>query len=387
MTKRKHQLLSQNERDQLLSIPTDHDQLARLYTFEPSDMDIIGARRERRNRLGVALQLALLRHPGTTLAQIIRDRGAIPHHLATFVAEQLGLRVTDLADYAVRDQTMTDHARELAERLGLRGPTRADIPFMIKAAAKTAWATDRGVTIVNGVVAALRGAGILLPSISTIERTSMAGRARARKQAARALTADLSVEQVHALDRLFDDAGAGGTSQLTLLKTIPVAAKPDHVRQILDRLRQVRIIGIPSDVAGRIHTDRFRQYVGEGRASAAYMIERYTPSRRHATLVAFLLDLEERLTDSALEMADKLIGGIFTRARNAHPPEQGGAEAGGFARLARNTEPWPVFRQQSGACVSLSAQPLAGHDPLLRRRSARDQQQSCGKRPARCSDA
>lgn len=47
------------------------------------------------------------------------------------------------------------------------------------------------------------------------------------------------------------------------------------------------------------------------------MIERYTPSRRRATLVAFLHDVEERLTDSALEMTDKLIGGIFTRARNA----------------------------------------------------------------------
>lgn len=47
------------------------------------------------------------------------------------------------------------------------------------------------------------------------------------------------------------------------------------------------------------------------------MTERYIPSRRRATLVAFLLDLEERLTDSALEMADKLIGSIFTRAKNA----------------------------------------------------------------------
>src|SRR3546814_18650289 len=47
------------------------------------------------------------------------------------------------------------------------------------------------------------------------------------------------------------------------------------------------------------------------------MTERYIPSRRRSTLVAFLLDLEERLTDSALEMADKLIGSIFTRAKNA----------------------------------------------------------------------
>ena len=315
MTKRKHQLLTERERDQILAIPTDRDRLARLYTFEPSDIEIIGARRERRNQLGVALQLALLRHPGITLAQLIQDRGAIPHDLAAFVAEQLGLHVTDLANYAARDQTMTDHARELAVRLGLRGPTRADIPFMIEAAAKAAWATDKGMTIAMGVVTALREARILLPSISTIERASSAGRARARKQAAYALIADLSTEQVNALDQLFDDAG--GTSQLALLKTIPIAAKPDHIRQILDRLRQVRKIGISPDVAGRIHADRYRQYVREGRASPAYMIERYIPSRRRATLAAFLLDLEERLTDSALEMVDKLIGSIFTRAKNA----------------------------------------------------------------------
>src|SRR3546814_11086915 len=76
MTKRKHQLLTESERGQILAIPTDRDHLARLYTFEPADIAIIGARRERRNRLGVALQLALLRHPGIALAQLIRDRGS-----------------------------------------------------------------------------------------------------------------------------------------------------------------------------------------------------------------------------------------------------------------------------------------------------------------------
>src|SRR3546814_6794219 len=79
MTKRKHQLLTESERGQILAIPTDRDHLARLYTFEPADIEIIGARRERRNRLGVALQLALLRHPGIALAQLIRDRRSEEH--------------------------------------------------------------------------------------------------------------------------------------------------------------------------------------------------------------------------------------------------------------------------------------------------------------------
>src|SRR3546814_6065690 len=101
---------------------------------------------------------------------------------------------------------------------------------MIEAARKTAWATDKGMTIANGVVTALRDARILLPSISTIERASIAGRARARKQAAYALIADLSVEQVHTLDRLFADPD--GMSQLASLKTIPIAISEEHTSEL-----------------------------------------------------------------------------------------------------------------------------------------------------------
>jgi hypothetical protein len=99
-------------------------------------------------------------------------------------------------------------------------------------------------------------------------------------------------------------------------RQIPGAAKPDHIREILDRLRFVREIGIPAKAGATIHPDRYRQFVREGRASPAYLIERYTGSRRRATLVALLIDLEERLTDAAIEMADKLIGTMFARAKN-----------------------------------------------------------------------
>jgi hypothetical protein len=135
---------------------------------------------------------------------------------------------------------------------------------MVEAAARTTWATDKRMTIAMGMATALREVRILLPSISTNERASSAGRARPRKQAAYALIVDLSTEQVNAFDMLFDDAG--GMSQLALLETIPIAIRPDHIRQILNRLRQVRKIGISPDVAGRIHADRYRQHLRQGLA-------------------------------------------------------------------------------------------------------------------------
>jgi TnpA family transposase len=314
---RKHELLDTAERERLLAIPTSRDDLARLYTLEPSDIELIRLRRGDRNRLGLGLQLALFRHPGMTLAQHLSQAGDIPKELVRFIAEQLDISPSRLGNYATREQTMTDHAVEIAAALGFRAPVRSDIALMVEAAAGAAWPTDSGVAIVTAVISDLRHKRILLPSISTIERVCIAGRARARKRSTHALLSGLGAEQLGKLDALFVDDALLGTTPLAWLKAIPTAVKPDHIHDILARLRFVRELGIPSEVTARIDPNRYRQLGLEGRASPAYMIERYTRSRRRATLVAHLIDLEERLTDSAIEMADKLIGGIFTRAKNA----------------------------------------------------------------------
>jgi Domain of unknown function (DUF4158) len=54
--------------------------------------------------------------------------------------------------------------------------------MMIEATAQAAWGTDRGQPIAAAVVTALRAAGTILPASSVIERTAIAGRARARKR-------------------------------------------------------------------------------------------------------------------------------------------------------------------------------------------------------------
>ena len=158
-------LLSAEERTRLFGVPPDRDALARLYTFEPRDLDLIRRRREDRNRLGFAVQLALVRHPGLTLAQVLAQQpGADLAPLVAFVAEQLELPA-EWDRYALREQTMTDHAREVAAALDLRPPVRTDLAMMVEAAATAAWATDAGAVIAVGVVTALREAGIMLPEL------------------------------------------------------------------------------------------------------------------------------------------------------------------------------------------------------------------------------
>lgn len=313
---RKYQLLTDDERKDLFQVPTNRDDLVRLFTLDTDDMERIRIRRENRNRLGVAIQLALFRHPGVTLAQYLADHRSLPVDFVQFLAEQIYIPPAAFADYGQREQTMTDHARELARDNGLRQSVNADLAMMIDAASEAAWSTNDGVTIARAIVTAMRGAGVLLPSVTTIERAGLAGRSRARKMTAHALVDDLTPSQLAQIDALCAHDREIGQSRLAWLKASPISPRPEHIRDIISRLTYVRAICLPERLRQAVHIDRYRQFLREGRTSSTYMIDRYTESRRRAMLVVLLLDFEERLADAAIDMADKLIATMFTRARN-----------------------------------------------------------------------
>jgi hypothetical protein len=307
------QLLTDEERQAFFGIPLDADSMARCFTLSRADQELVAKRRRDANRIGFAVQLALLRHPGIALAQL--EQPAEP--LVQWLARQLDIPAAPFAGYARRPQTLTDHARLLAKTLGLRLPAKADLPMMIEVAAQAAWSTDRGQPIAAAVVSALRAANIILPAGSVIERAAIAGRARARRRATDALLAGVSDEQTAKLDRLLVRDAAADMTPFAWLKAMPVAPKADHVRELLDRLRRVSDIGLPAEITAQIDEERLQQFVREGYASDAHQLGRYAARRRRAILVATVLDLEARLTDAVLDMADKLIGGLFAKARNA----------------------------------------------------------------------
>ena len=188
---------------------------------------------------------------------------------------------------------------------------------MIEAASQSAWSTDRGHPIAAGVIAALRAEKVILPAPAVIERAAMAGRARARKRAADALLAGVSEVQIAKLDQLLTVDPTLKASRFAWLRNAPSSPKADHVGQLIERLRFVRAIGLSADAATRIHDNRFQQLVRGGRISEAHQVGRYAAHRRRAILAANIIDLEVRLTDALLDMTDKLIGGLFARARKA----------------------------------------------------------------------
>jgi hypothetical protein len=129
----------------------------------------------------------------------------------------------------------------------------------------------------------------------------------------------------------------------------------------------VRGLGLSPGIARAIHEERLWQLVREGDLSYAHQVGRYATRRRRAILVATIVDLEARLTDAVLHMADKLIGGLFAKARNA-TRHQYAASAGDVARLMRlfhgTIEALATPRQRTATPLIASLRPRPSAHPI-----------------------
>jgi TnpA family transposase len=109
-------LLTDAQRPALFDHPTAEPELIRHYTLAEADLVLIARQRHDHTRLGFALMLCTLRHPG----RLLRDGEHPPAALIRFVAEQLGVFPEAFEEYLRHDQTRRRHAAELQALLRCR---------------------------------------------------------------------------------------------------------------------------------------------------------------------------------------------------------------------------------------------------------------------------
>ena len=305
-------LLSTDQRSRLFAIPVDPVEMARHYVLSADDLTLARTKRRAVNRLGFAVQLCLLRHPG----QGLEPGQRLPEAMVAFVARQLGTSPAAFADYAHRDQTRREHAVELQRRLRLRSFRLADWRACLQVGTETAWATDRGEPIVRAMLAYLRPANVLIPAAAVLERIGLAARGRARKQVFQALADGLTETERVALEALLTLDPEVHRSRFAWLRDYAESPAPSNMIELLDRLEYVRGLGIGAERTERIHVVRLARLVDEGSMMTAQHIADLEPARRTAILVAQVTNLQTRLTDATLVMFEKYMGSLFTKARN-----------------------------------------------------------------------
>ncbi len=307
----RRQLLSPQARSSLFDPPRDSASIMRFHTLSPEDLALARRRRRPPNRLGFAVQLAYLRHPGRAL----EPEEVPPEAMLVFIAQQLGIEPAAFRDYARRDTTRREHFLELQAALGLRTFGLADYRSLSSWALEVARQTDRGDTIVAALVDEVRRRRVILPNPSVLERIGLSVRARARAAAHADLVAGLRAEQREGLHGLLAIEEGRARTRFAWLREWPEAPAAANLARIIERLATVRALAIEAAHARRIHRARYALIAGAARAMSAQHLTRLEPARRLAILAAFAIEMEAELTDAAVQMFDRLIGTLFRKAQ------------------------------------------------------------------------
>ena len=102
-------IFSAAERSSLIALPDTTDELIRHYTFNETDLAIIRQHRGSMNRLGFAINLSYMRHPGIMLGA--EEEPFAP--LLRFVSTQIDEPLESWAEYGQRAETRREHLLEL----------------------------------------------------------------------------------------------------------------------------------------------------------------------------------------------------------------------------------------------------------------------------------
>jgi hypothetical protein len=134
----------------------------------------------------------------------------------------------------------------------------------------------------------------------------------------RRLTDGLTDRQRQALDQLLEVRSGGGRSTLAWLRQTAYTATTGNFSKLIERLNQVRALGIEPERATRVHQNYWLKLAREGGQCTVQHLAELEPLRRHATLTALALDLTATLTDEAFNMFEHLIGKLFKKSERAH---------------------------------------------------------------------
>jgi TnpA family transposase len=313
------ELLTPEQRNMFMSIPddiTEHD-MEIHYTFTSEDLEFINKHRRDHNRLGIALQLAVLRYPGWTLFQIKN----VPNHVLAFVSKQIKVSPQEYIQYAQRVATRNEHLEELRQHYGYQNLTFRTYRMIGQHTLKQALENGNTNYLLQSTIEELRKQKIILPVMTTIERIVWEARNRAEEHIFKSVVLTLNEVQKQRLDKLLDVSEKYSKTPLAWLREIPGQSSPDAFLKVVQRLQLIRDLRLNVDVKG-IHPNRIFQLSRLGSKYEPRSFRRFKENKKFSLLILHLLQLSQTLTDHAFEIHDRQISLLLSKGRKAQEEMQ-----------------------------------------------------------------
>ena len=307
-------ILPAAERASLLALPDSEDELIQHYTFGESDLSLIRQRRGDANRLGVAVQLCLLRFPG----QGLLPDAVVPVPLLQWIGRQLRIDPACWPQYAEREETRREHLLELRAYLGMEPFGLAHYRQGVLVTTELALQTDKGIMLASSVLDSLRHRHIILPALDVIERICAEAITRANRRIYKALVEPLSDAHRHRLDNLLKRRDNSKMTWLAWLRQSPAKPNSRHMLEHIERLETWQALDLPPDIEQLVHRNRLLKIAREGGQMTPADLAKFEPQRRYATLVALAIEGMATVIDEIIDLHDRIMGKLFNNAKKKH---------------------------------------------------------------------
>ena len=291
------------------------EQLTRYFHLDDRDRRLINSHRGEHNRLGFAIQLCTARFLGTFLD----DLSSVPDGVIQCLARQLQIAQLSCLFQYRESETRWDHAAEIRRHCGLQDFSDPAVQFRLNRwLYALCWTgTDRPGVLFDRATTWLMAQKVLLPAVTTLERHVARLRSRVQERVWAMLTLAASADTRSRLEALLSAADGGHHSLFDRLRKGPYRRSVPELVRALDRVTDIRCLGITCSLAHRIPPNRLHALARFANTAKVSVMRRLPETRRLATLVAFASTLEAAALDDALDLLDILITEIFSEAAHA----------------------------------------------------------------------
>lgn len=302
--------LSEAERLRFTSFPDDlsADDLIGFFTLSQTDAQQIPAHASAVNRLGFAIQLLLLRFLGFHLPKLT----SVPEIVIEFVASQIDVESIQIKDYGGREQTRSDHQRQIENYLGYRSATPDDFQTVTEWLTARALEHDRPILLLQMLCEYLQSARIVRPGLTILEKIVGAAREKAEQEIHRMLLPLLDEFRTKELNRLLKPTEPNRPSPLAWLRDSATANTPRTILETLGKLDQLKQWEVRQWDLSALNPNRRKQLAQIGFRSTAQRLARMSEQRRHPILLALLYQLYEEVLDELVELFDRMLEKIIS---------------------------------------------------------------------------
>jgi TnpA family transposase len=304
--------LSEAERERFNSFPADLStpDLIAFFTLSDNDLRQIPKTASAANRLGFALRLLLLRFLGFQLIELSK----LPPVVVKYVAEQIAVPPDELNFYGERDATQTAHRQAVENYLGFRHPTDEDFERFDAWLLERALEHDRPMVLWQLVCERFQNEKLVRPGLSQIERMVAASRNAAEDDLFRRIESIVDEVLAEDLDELLQAKQPNRPTPLAWLRQSATSNSPKTILEGLGKLGKLQKWQVGNWNLSAVNPNRRKQLAQIGFRSTAQALSRMNKTRRYPILLAFLAQLYEEVLDELVEIFDRLLHNISSRA-------------------------------------------------------------------------